>query len=38
MAVLDSQGQWVRFEMNLGDAEQRSAFFDGRVPKGVRLL
>jgi hypothetical protein len=38
MAVLSAQGQWVQFEMNLGDTEQRSAFLEGLVPKGAKLL
>jgi len=35
MAVLKDD-QWVRFQMELGNREQREAFFDGRVPEGVK--
>jgi hypothetical protein len=34
MAVLDD-GDWVEFQMDLGDAEQRAAFLDGRMPEGA---
>lgn len=37
MAVLDRE-KWLAFEMDLGDAEQRKAFFEGRVPPGAPLL
>jgi hypothetical protein len=37
MAVLENE-KWIPFEMDLGSAEQRRAFFDGRVPPGARLL
>jgi hypothetical protein len=36
MAVLQD-GQWVPFEMNLGNREQRQSFFRGQIPKGARL-
>ena len=36
MAVLQD-GQWIRFEMNLGNRGQRESFFQGQVPKGARL-
>lgn len=32
MAVLDD-GDWLEFQMNLGDAEQRAAFLEGRMPE-----
>lgn len=35
MAVLDRDGKWVAFTMELGDLEHRQAFLDGRVPPGV---
>jgi hypothetical protein len=35
MAVLDHDGKWVAFTMDLGDPEHRRAFLDGRVPAGV---
>lgn len=38
MAVLDKGGIWIPFEMNLGDPEQRTAFLEGRVPEGAKLL
>jgi hypothetical protein len=28
----------IRFQMNLSDLEQRSAFFEGRAPHGAKLL
>jgi hypothetical protein len=34
MAVLQN-GEWMSFEMQLGDGEHRKAFLDGRIPKGV---
>jgi hypothetical protein len=37
MAILEN-GKWILFEMDLGSAEQRRAFFDGRVPPGACLL
>ncbi len=38
MAVLNANGSWSRFEMNLGNPRHRSAFLAGRVPEGVKLL
>jgi hypothetical protein len=38
MAVLDKDGSWIRFQMNLGDPEQRAAFLKGRVPEGAKIL
>lgn len=38
MAVLDSQGSWKTFRMDLGNAEQRAAFLEGKVPVGVQPL
>lgn len=35
MAVLDSDGKWVAFTMDLGNPEQRRAFLDGTVPAGA---
>jgi hypothetical protein len=35
MAVLQD-GEWLRFEMELGDREQRAAFFEERIPPGVK--
>jgi len=37
MAVLE-EGSWVRFEMDLGDRNQREEFLEGRLPRGVRRL
>lgn len=34
MAVLED-GDWIEFEMDLGDVEQRAAFLEGRVPEGA---
>ena len=28
--------EWVHFEMDLGDTKQRTAFFEGKVPDGVK--
>lgn len=38
MAVLDEDGSWTAFEMDLGNPEHRAAFCAGRVPAGVTLL
>jgi hypothetical protein len=39
MAVRDGDGSgWTKFEMNLGDAEHKKAFLEGRVPAGAKLL
>jgi len=38
MALLNSAGQWIPFEMNLGHRQQRDAFLEGRVPDGVKHL
>ena len=35
MAVLDGDGNWVAFTMDLGNLEHRRAFLDGTVPAGV---
>lgn len=35
MAVLQNDA-WTTFQMELGDADQRLAFLDGRVPAGVQ--
>jgi hypothetical protein len=35
MAVLDG-GDWLEFEMDLGNPEHREAFLDGRVPDGAQ--
>ena len=35
MAVLVDD-DWVEFEMDLGDPEQRTAFLEGRVPEGAQ--
>jgi hypothetical protein len=35
MAVLDRDGKWLPFTMDLGDPEHRRAFLDGRVPVGI---
>ncbi len=29
------EGAWCPFQMDLGNAEHRSAFFEGRVPPGT---
>ena len=38
MAVLGPDGKWVAFEMQLGNADHKESFLNGRVPKGVKLL
>lgn len=35
MAVLNANGSWTAFEMDLGNDDHREAFLDGRVPVGV---
>ena len=37
-AVLGKNGDWVGFEMELDNAEQREAFRRGELPNGVTLL
>lgn len=37
MAVLNADGVWVKFQMDLGDAEQRREFKNGLVPKKARV-
>lgn len=37
MAVLDRDGKWVAFTMDLGNPEHRRAFLDGKVPPGVAV-
>jgi hypothetical protein len=38
MAILDSNEEWVKFKMDLGNKKHREAFLQGKVPKGVRIL
>jgi len=38
MAVLDEAERWIRFEMDLGNREQRAAFLDGKLPDQAKLL
>ena len=38
MAVLDEHGNWIPFEMDLGNRGHRRAFLEGRIPKGAKLL
>jgi hypothetical protein len=38
MAVLNEAEKWIGFEMELGNSEQRMAFFEGKVPRGVRIF
>jgi hypothetical protein len=35
MAVLNGEGVWVDFQMELGNREHRRAFLAGKVPEGV---
>jgi hypothetical protein len=36
MAVLGPDGDWIPFEMELGDRRQREAFWAGEVPDGAK--
>lgn len=38
MAVHDSDGQWIRFTMELGSKKQREEFWQGKVPKDATKL
>ncbi len=38
MAVLGPHGEWIAFEMDLGNADHKESFLNGRVPKGVKPL
>jgi hypothetical protein len=38
MAVLDDEGQWVPFQMELGNKRQRKAFLAGKVPPTAKRL
>ena len=38
MAVLEEDGTWTPFEMDLGDRQQRAAFMAGRVPETAKRL
>ncbi len=38
MAIKKTFGGWAAFEMDLGDNEQRQAFFIGKVPKGANKI
>lgn len=38
MAVLNDAGNWIPFEMDLGNQDHRRAFLQGLVPAGVELL
>lgn len=38
MAILDGSGQWIRFEMDLGNREHRAAFLEGKLPKNAKVL
>jgi hypothetical protein len=38
MAVLDGNGAWVPFEMELGNRKHRKAFMAGKVPADARRL
>lgn len=37
MSVL-KDGEWVRFQMDLGNKKHRTAFFRGEVPEGVKMV
>jgi hypothetical protein len=38
MAVLGNDGNWTAFEMRLEDKNHRTAFLEGLVPSGVKVL
>jgi hypothetical protein len=38
MAVRNILGQWTKFEMDLGDSEQRQEFWDNKVPGKARRI
>lgn len=38
MAVQTQDERWTRFAMNLGDAAQRAAFKEGKVPEGCQMI
>lgn len=38
MAVITESGEWVAFEMDLGNKEHRRAFLEGRMSKKVKRL
>ena len=38
MSVLTAGGQWVAYQMELGDPAQRRAFLEGKVPANVKIL
>ena len=37
-AILAQEGRWVSFEMDLGNQEDREAFWRGEIPKGAKLV
>jgi hypothetical protein len=37
-AVLNGDGEWVKFEIDLASLEQREAFQSGQVPDGAKLI
>jgi len=38
MAVLNADGEWVAFEIDLGNAKHKESFLRGQVPEGAKLL
>ncbi len=38
VGVLKEDGNWVHFEMDLGNKQHRLSFWDGQVPDGATLL
>jgi len=38
MAVKDSDDNWVKFKMDLGNKKQRQDFFEGKIPEGSELV
>ena len=38
MAIINLNGQWTNFTMDLGDLNQRQEFWDGKVPENSTIL
>lgn len=38
MALLNQDGSWTNFQMELGNLHQRESFLAGKLPKGAKLL
>jgi hypothetical protein len=38
MAVLDPFSQWIKFKMDLGNKAHRTAFMNGKIPRGINPI